>query len=386
MDFELTEGQKMLKQTVHDFAEKEVRPKAAEWEEKGKFVSQEYIKKLADMGLLGLPIDEKYGGQGQGNLEGVLAIEQLARVSTLGCMPVFESALGAVRMIEVLGTEEQKQKFIPPVCRGEKMVAAGMTEPEAGSALTDLKTKAILQDDYYIINGQKRFCTGGGEAGIYVVFARLTEQEGARGIGAIIVEKGSHGFSFGNEERLMGLHGMPHCDLLFDNCQVPQENLLIPAGRFRELMMASNLERFAEGAGALGLAQGAFEEALKYSQERKQFGKDICEFQAIQLMLADMAIKVESARLLLYKAAANAGAGLPSLLEVIMAKCACSEVAREVIASALQIHGGYGYSKEYPLERMWRDAWQYGIGGGTVQMNKVVIAQELLHRRFDQRR
>lgn len=262
----------------------------------------------------------------------------------------------------------------------------GMTEPEAGSALTDLKTKAVLQDGYYVVNGQKRWVSGGGKCQAFVVLVRLTGELGAKGIGVLIIETGTPGFTFGKQERLMGLHGHPITDLIFDDCRVPRENLLLPAGRFRDLLTATNIERLGEGATVLGIAQGAFEEALKYSQERKQFGKDICEFQAIQFMLADMAMKLESARLLLYKAAANSTAKGAIPLEAEMAKCACSQMAREVTSAALQIHGGYGYSKEYPVERMMRDAWVYGIAGGTEQMNKIVIAQELLHRRFDQRR
>ena len=386
MDFQLTEEQKMLKQMVHDLAEKEFRPKIGELEETDGFLSQEDINKFAELGLIGLCMSEQYGGQGKSILEAVLVIEELARVGHIVAFPVFEATFGAARVIEMLGTEEQKQKYLPPVCRGETMLGIAMTEPEAGSALTDLKTKAVLDGDYYVVNGQKRWITLGGKGEAFVVLVRLTEEPGARGIGALIVDAGASGLTYGKQERLMGLHGHPVCDLIFEDCRVPRENLMHPAGRFRELLSTTNVERIGEAANALGIAQGAYEEALKYSQERKQFGKELCEFQAIQFMLADMALQLEAARLLLYKAAASSTPKGTNPLEAIMAKLACSQWGREVAASALQIHGGYGYSKEYPVERAMRDVWVWGIAGGTEQMNRIVIAQELLNRRFDQRK
>jgi len=386
MDFTLTEEQKMLKRVVHDFAEKEIRPQAAEWEAKAEFLPEDCLKKMVELGLIGMPMPERYGGQGQTALDAILVIEELARVSPPAAHPVFESAVGPVRVIEQFGTEELKQKYIPPVCRGEMSIAVGMTEPEAGSALTDLTTKAVLDGDYYVVNGQKRFVTGGGVAEAYVVYVRMSEERGARGIGSLVIEKGTPGFSFGKQEQFMGFRGIPGCDLSFDDCRVPKENLVVKEGEFRKLMTAFNLERCGNATMCLGIAQGALEEAIKYSQERKQFGKEICEFQAIQLMLADMAMKVEAARLLIYRAVFNAGVGLPSILESNLAKCFANEMVREVAGLALQLHGGYGYSKEYPIERMFRDGWGWGIAGGTIQMQKITITSQLLNRRFDQRR
>lgn len=386
MNFQLTEEQLMLKKMVHDLAEKEFRPRAAEWEAKGEHMPESYMKKLAGLGLMGMCLPVKYGGQGRTAFDAVLAIEELARISSMCAAPVFESNVGPVKVIEQFGTEEQKQKYLPPVCRGESLISIGMTEPEAGSALTDLSTRAVLSGDCYIVNGQKRFCTGGGESNAYMVYVRLSEQKGAKGIGGLIIEKGTPGFSFGKQEQFMGLRGIPSCDLIFDNCRVPKDNLVVREGEFRKLMLAFDLERCGNATMCLGIAQGALEEAVAYSQNRKQWGKDICEFQAIQFMLADMALKVEAARLLIYRATVNASTGLPVPFEANLAKCFANQMAREVTGLALQIHGGYGYSKDYPVERMMRDAWGWGLAGGTIEIQKITIASMMLRRRFDQRR
>ena len=302
MDFQLTDEQKMLKKLAHDIAEKEFRPIAKEIEEKAEPLPRKYLKFLAGQGLLGIPFPEKYEGQGLTAFESILVIEEFARVCPPIAMPVFESSVGPVRVIEQFGTEGQKQKYLPPVCRGEILFAVGMTEPEAGTALTDLKTRGVLDKDHYVINGQKRFITGGGDANVYMVYIRLSDAKGAGGIGGIIVEKGTSGFTFGKQEELMGLRGIASSDLIFEDCRVPKENLVIEEGAFKKLMTAFDLERCGNATMSLGIAQGALEAAIKYSTERKQFGKEICEFQAVQLMLADMALKVEAARLLIYRA------------------------------------------------------------------------------------
>jgi len=386
MDFQLNEEQKMLKRMVHDFAEKEFRPKVAEWEAQAQFIHKESIKKLADLGLLGLALPVEYEGQGGTAFDAILAIEELARISPVCAYHVFEAGVGPVRVIEQFGTDEQKRRYIPPVCQGKSEIAVGMTEPEAGSALTDLSTRAVLDGRHFVVNGTKRFVSGGGEADVYVVYVRLSEQKGARGIGALIIEKGTPGFSFGKQEQHMGLRGIPNCDLIFEDCRVPKENILVKEGDFRELMTAFDLERCGNATICLGIAQGALEEAMAYSQQRKQWGKDICEFQAIQFMLANMVVKVEAARFLIYRAVVNAETGLPSPIEANLAKCFANEMVREVAGLALQIHGGYGYSKEYPVERMLRDGWGWGIAGGTIEMQKITIASQLLNRRFDQRK
>lgn len=386
MNFQLTDEQKMLKDMVHDFAEKEIRPRAAEWDEKEIFVPQEIIKKYADLGFLGIALPEEYGGQGLTAFEAILVIEEIARVFPPAAFPIFEANVGPVRVIHLFGTEEQRRKYLPPVCSGEIMVSVGMTEPEAGSALTDLRTKAVLDGDYYIVNGQKRFCSGGGHSQAYVVYARLSDTRGAKGIGGLIIEKGTPGFTFGKQERFLGFRGVPSCDLIFEDCRVPKENLVVKEGGFKDLMRAFDIERLGNATMSLGIATGALEESIKYSQERKQFGKAICEFQAVQLMLADMVMKVEAARLLIYRAAVNASQGYPSVLNSSVAKCFAGEIAKEVTDMALMVHGGYGYSTEYPVERMLRDSRGWPVAGGTIQIQKVNIASALLGKRFDQRR
>ena len=384
MDFRLDEEQKMLKQMVHDLAEKEFRTKENEWEEAGQNVPKEYLKKLAELGLLGIALPEAYGGQGLSALEAVIATEEAAKVSTRIGRIIFESNLGAIRVIEQFGTEEQKQKYIPHICNGDYLVTVAMTEPEAGSALTDLKTRAVLDGHHYVVNGQKRFITGAPECGAYVTYVRLSEQKGAKGIGALIIDKDTPGLSFGAEEKFLGLQA-PRCDMYFDDCHVPKENLLAREGEFRKLITAFDLQRCGNAAQCLGIAQGALEASMEYSQTRHQFGKPICEFQAIQFMLADMALKVEAARLLLYRAAASAGTGLAIPREAMLAKCFANEMVREVCGLAMQIFGGYGYSKSYPIERMFRDGWGYGVAGGTIQMQKIGIVSQWLGRGFSQR-
>lgn len=385
MDFQLSEEQRIFKKTVHDFADQRMAPLVQEWDEKGTFIEMSILSQYAEMGLLGITLPEQYGGAGLTAFDAVLAIEELARVSPIAAMPVFETSVGPVRVVEQFGTENQKKRFIPPACTGKKLMAVAMTEPEAGSALTDLQTRAVLKGDHYMVNGQKRFISGGGHSDLYMVYVRLSETKGAKGIGGIVVEKDSPGFHFGKQETFMGLHGMPSCDLIFEDCLVPRENLVIPEGGFAKLMQAFDVERCGNATMSLGIAWGALEAAKKYSQERKAFGKPICEFQAVQFLLADMAMKVEAARLLIYRAAVNAGQGLPSVFESSVAKCFANETAKEVTDMSLQVFGGYGYSKEYPIERMLRDSRGWPLAGGTVQMQRINIAGAMLGRRFSQR-
>jgi butyryl-CoA dehydrogenase len=385
MDFQLNEEQRIFKKAVHDFADQRLAPLIPAWEEPGRFMKREDLKLFQEMGLLGISLPESYGGGGQTAFEAIIAIEELARISPVAAFPVFETSVGPIRVVEQFGTEEQKQRFIPPSCSGEKLMSVAMTEPGAGSALTDLSTKAVLKGDHYILNGQKRFISGGGHSDLYLVYVRFNEIKGARGIGGIVVEKGAPGLSFGKQEEFMGLQGMPSSDLIFEDCQVPRENLIIPQGEFAKLMQAFDVERCGNATMSLGIAWGALEAAKKYAQERQAFGKPICEFQAVQFLLADMAMRVEAARLLIYRAAINAGTGLPSVYESSVAKCFSNEMAKEVTDMALQVFGGYGYSKEYPIERMLRDSRGWPLAGGTVQIQRINIAGAMLGRRFNQR-
>ncbi len=385
MDFQLSEEQRMFKQSVHDFADERLAPLVEGWDQKGEILDHSILSQYLDMGLLGITLPEKYGGAGLPAFDAILAIEELARVSPLAAMPVFETSVGPIRVVELFGTEEQKERFIPLACTGEKLMAVAMTEPEAGSALTDLTTRAILKGNHYVINGQKRFITGGGYSDSYMVYVRMSDAKGAKGIGGIIVEKDSPGFTFGKQETFMGLRGTPSCDLIFQDCIVPKENLVVPEGGFAFLMQAFDVERCGNATMSLGIAWGALEAAKQYAQERKAFGKLICEFQGVQFLLADMAMKVEAARLLIYRAAVNAGLEIPSIYESSVAKCFANEIGKEVTDMALQVFGGYGYSTEYPVERMLRDSRGWPLAAGTVQIQRVNIAGAMLGRRFSQR-
>ena len=385
MDFQLNEEQRIFKKTVHDFADQRLAPLVKAWDEQGAFMDRKTLSQYAEMGLLGISLPETYGGGGLSSFEAILAIEELARVSPIAAAPVFETSVGPIRVVHLFGTEEQKRRFLPPSCTGEKLMAVAMTEPGAGSALTDLTTRAVLQGDHYVVNGQKRFISGGGHSELYMAYVRLSEVKGWRGIGGLVVEKDAPGLSFGKQEVFMGLHGMPSSDLIFEDCRVPRENLVLPEGGFAKLMQAFDIERCGNATMSLGIAWGALEAAKKYCQERVAFGKPICEFQAIQLLLADMAMRVEAARLLIYRAVTNAGLGVPSVYESSVAKCFSNEMAKEVTDMAMQVFGGYGYSKEYPIERMLRDSRGWPLAGGTVQMQRINIAGAMLGRRFNQR-
>jgi len=386
MNFTLSEDQKALQDAARRFAQQELPVLARELEADDRSVDARWMKTYAEMGFFGINVPEEYGGQGMGHLEAVLVLEELAKISSAVAMPVFEGNFGPMAVLVHFAPEALKRRLLPQVCAGKLLIAVSMSEPDAGTALTDLKTRARLQDDKVVINGTKRWCSGAGHAQGYLVYCRLSEAPGAAGIGAVYVEKGTPGFSFGKREELMGFRGIETADMFFDNVELPADHVVLPAGSFGKLMAAFNLERCGNTTMSLGVASGALEHALGYVQERRQFGKQIVEFQAVQLKLAEMALKVEASRLLLYRAVANAGQGLPTVLESSMAKCFANEIVREVAGSAMQLMGGYGYSKQFDMERRLRDAWGWGIAGGTIDVQKVNIASALVGRRFDQRR
>lgn len=386
MDFRLTDQQLELKEAARAFARAELPAIARHCEETGEPPSHDLVKRYAEMGFLGVNIPEELGGLGLGNLEALLIVEEFAKISSAVAFPIFESCVGPVRAIEHFGSDALKKRVVPAVCRGETVVAIAMSEPDAGSALTDLKTKGVQKGDRVILNGMKRWCSGGGHADGYVVYCRLSDDPGPRGIGAVYVEKGTKGVSFGPQENLMGFRGVPSSDIFFDDADIPAENIVVPAGGFKKLMEAFDLERCGNATMALGQASGALEQVLDYVQEREQFGKPIVEFQAVQLRLAEMQMKVEAARLLIHRVACNAQEGLPSILDSSVAKCFANEIAREVTGSAVQLMGAYGYSREFGMERRMRDAWGWGIAGGAIDIQKVNIASAMVGRRFDQRR
>ncbi len=387
MDFTLSPEQQQLRDATRRFARAELPALAREIEEKHEPLPREWMERYAQLGYLGINLPAEYGGHGMSHLDAAIVLEELAKISPAVAFPVFESCFGPILAIAHFAPEELRKKLIPQVVAGEKIVAVSMSEPEAGSALTDLKTKALADRDGFILQGQKRWCSGAGHADGYLVYCRMSEHPGAKGIGALYVEKGTPGFTFGKKEQLMGFRGVPSADMFFDGVRVPAANIVVSAGGgFRKLMEAFDLERCGNATMSLAIAQGALDYALGYVQERKQFGKPIVEFQAVQLRLAEMAMKVEAARLLIYQAVTNASQGLPSVKESSMAKCFANEMVREVAGSALQLMGAYGYSKEYPMEQRLRDAWGWGIAGGAIDIQKTNIASALVGRRFDQRR
>jgi len=385
MNFQLNEEQVELRDSVRRYARERLLPLAEEIERSGEPPSHALVKEFAGMGYLGINIPESLGGQGLGNLEALLVIEELGRVSSAVGFPVFESCVGPVRAIERFADPKLAREVVPAVCSGDKVVAIAMSEPGAGTALTDLTTKAEVHGDEVVLNGTKRWCSGGGHADGYVVYCRFSDKPGAGSIGAVYVEKGTPGLSFGRPEHLMGFRGVPSCDLYFDQVRVPAHHVVVPEGGFKKLMEAFDLERCGNATMALAQASAALDDVCEYVQERHQFGKPIVDFQAVQIKLAEMKIQVESARLLIWRAAVDAEQGFPSISASSVAKCHANEIARSVTGNALQLMGGYGYSKEYPMERRFRDAWGWGIAGGAIDIQKINIASAMIGRRFNQR-
>jgi butyryl-CoA dehydrogenase len=386
MDFRLTDEQRELQSAARDFARAELPGIAVELERDNRPPSRDLVRRYADMGFLGINAPTELGGLGLGSVDALIVLEEFAKISSAVAFPIFESMVGPVRAVEHFAGDALRRRVVPEVCNGNMIVAVAMSEPDAGSALTDLKTRGVSNGGTVTLNGTKRWCSGGGHADAYVVYCRLSDDPGAKGIGAVLVEKDAPGLSFGPNEELMGFRGIPSADLTFDDCVIPADNIIVPAGGFKQLMEAFDLERCGNATMALGQASGALEDVLQYVQERRQFGKALVDFQAVQMKLAEMQMKVEAARLLIWRAAANAEEGLPSVLDSSVAKCFANSIAREVTGDAVQLMGAYGYSKEFGMERRLRDAWGWGIAGGAIDIQKVNIASAMLGRRFDQRR
>ncbi len=386
MDLRLNADQLELQAAARAFAQGELKPIAEQLERDNAPPSHALVKRYADMGFLGINVPASLGGLGLGNLEALVVLEEFAKISSAVAFPIFESSVGPVRAIEHFAPRALAERIVPAVCRGDMIVAVAMSEPDAGSALTDLKTRGRIEGDTVVLDGSKRWCSGAGHSDAYLVYCRLSEAPGAKGIGAVLVEKDAPGLGFGPNEELMGFRGVPSADIHFDGCTVPAGNIVVPAGGFKQLMEAFDLERCGNATMALGQASGALEDVLAYVQERRQFGKAIAEFQAVQLKLAEMHMKVEAARLLIWRAAANAEDGLPSVLDSSTGKCFANMIAREVTGDAMQLMGAYGYSRAFPMERRLRDSWGWGIAGGAIDIQKVNIAGAMMGRRFDQRR
>ena len=379
--YELTEEQGRLKDMLREFADQEIAPRAARYDEANEF-PWDNVKKMRELGLFGMIFPEEYGGQGLDTLSYVLAVEEISRAcASTGITLAAHVSLGTSPIMN-FGTEAQKRKYLPALCSGEKLAAFGLTEPEAGSDAGGTKTRAVLEGDQYTVNGRKIYITNGSVCGTAVFTAVTTPGVGVKGISAFIIEKGTPGFSAGTREKKLGHRASDTVELLFENVKLPRENLLERDGKegqgFKQFMKTLDGGRISIGAMSLGIAQAALDAALRYSRTRKQFGKPIAEFQAIQLLLADMATETEAARLLVYQTARLKDRGLPFTRQSAMAKLLASTVAMKAADTAIQIHGGAGYMTDHPVERYFRDAKLMEIGEGTSQIQRLVIARELL--------
>lgn len=381
MDFQLTAEQVELQRWARDLAKEKFSEKAYTWVKRGE-VPWENAKILSKHGLMGMTLPEEDGGQGMSLLEAIIVMEEIAKVCP-NTADMFQAGnFGAIRQLAAYGSKELKQRVLPSLLAGEKLISVAMTEPNAGSATTDLRTKARIEGDKVIINGSKIFNTHGPHNSYYVVWVRFGE--GVKTSGAVLVERGAPGFTVGKTETHMS--GEEHCALYFENCEVPVENILISEDGFRRLFTMFNIERMGNAARSLALAQAAFDMAVQYAKEREQFGRPLAEFQGIQWKVAEMKIKLEAGRLLLYRAATNADKGAPSPLETAVAKAYINTSAFEVANEALQIFGGYGYSTEYPLEYIFKRIRGWMIAGGTPEILKNKIAEEVFGMKFSQRR
>jgi len=349
-------------------------------------VSAAQRKQLGDLGLLGIAHPEAYGGSGAPLAQALAVIEEFGKVSRPAAFQIFEANTGPAQVIRHLGTDDQRERWLPSIIAGDTTMAVAISEPDAGSAATDMRTNAKRVDGGYVLNGTKRWISNGGEADQYLVYCRLSDAPGSKGIGAVVVGRDVEGISFGAAERLIGFRAIPSADIVFEDVFVPEEDLVVPAGDFGKLFGVFSIERLGNTTMSLAIGQEALDRTVQYVQEREQFGKPLIEFQSIQVMLADMVLQVEAARLLRDRAAATAGEGLPDSLAVSLAKCTANEMAKKVTDLAMQLHGGNGLTEEYGIERLHRDAHGWAVAGGTPTMQRIRIVSELLGRKFDQRR
>lgn len=380
MNFELTREQELVQQMVREFAVNEVKPIAAEIDETERF-PMENVEKMAKLGMMGIPFSKEVGGAGGDVLSYIIAVEELSKVcGTTGVILSAHTSLCA-SVINENGTPEQKAKYLPDLCSGKKIGAFGLTEPGAGTDAAGQQTTAVLSEDgsHYVLNGSKIFITNGGVAETFIIFAMTDKSQGTRGISAFIVEKSFPGFSIGNLENKMGIRASSTTELIMEDCIVPAENLIGKLGKgFGIAMKTLDGGRIGIAAQALGIAEGAFEEAVAYMKERKQFGRPLAAFQGLQWYIAEMDVKIQAAKHLVYKAAMNKQTGKPYTIDAARAKLFAAETAMEVTTKAVQILGGYGYTKEYPMERMMRDAKITEIYEGTSEVQKMVISGNIL--------
>ena len=377
MGFDLTEEQQQVKRSVREFTEAEIKPHVMEWDEAQR-LPREIFTKMGELGLMGVLFPEEYGGAGMGYVEYATVIEEIARVDgSIGLSVAAHNSLCTNHIFQY-GSEAQRKKYVTPLARGERLGAWGLTEPSSGSDASGMKTIAVRRDGGWVINGSKNFITHGISADVCVVIAITNREMRSRGISAFVVEKGTKGFIAGKKENKLGMRASETASIIFEDCWIPEENLIGETGRgFVNAMQVLDGGRISIAALALGIAQGAYESALKYSQERKQFGQAIFDFQGIQFKLADMATQIDAARLLTLRAAWMKDNKRQTTRESAMAKLYASEIAVKVAEEAIQIHGGYGYTKDYPPEKYWRDSKLCTIGEGTSEVQRLVIARQL---------
>jgi len=376
--FDLSEEHEMLRQMVREFAEKEVEPIAAHIDETEEF-PRETIGKMAELGLLGIPFPQKYGGAGMDTLAQAIAVEEIARVCAATALIQAAHMSLCAAPIYLFGTEAQKEKYLKPLAEGKVLGSFCLTEPHSGSDAAAARTTALRQGDHYVLNGHKVFVTNGGVAETFIVFAKTDPEKGCDGMSAFIVERGLSGFHIGRREEKLGVRASDTREIVIENCRVPKENLLGNEGQgFHQALRTLDGGRVGIGAMALGIAQGALDKSVHYAKARTAFGRPIAELQAIRWMIADMATEIHAARLMVYHAARLKDAGKPFAKEAAMAKLFASETAMRATTKAIQIHGGYGYCKDYPVERYWRDAKLTEIGEGTSEIQRLVISREVL--------
>ncbi len=380
MNFQLTKEQEFVQKMVRDFAKNEVEPLAADIDQEHRF-PVETVEKMAKYGLMGIPFPTKYGGAGGDELSYSITVEELAKVcastavivsahTSLCCWPIYK-----------YGTEEQKMKYLPDLTAGKKLGAFGLTEPNAGTDASGQQTRAVLEGDEWVLNGAKCFITNGGYADVFVIMAMTDKSQGNHGITAFIVEKGDEGFSIGKTEDKMGICASSTTELIFQNCRIPKDRMLGGLGKgFKVAMSTLDGGRIGIASQALGIAEGALEVTIEYMKQRKQFGKKLAQMQALQFVVADLATRIEAAKLLVYKAACTLDAGQPYGVAAAMAKLFAAETAMEVTTKCVQLHGGYGYTKDYPVERMMRDAKITEIYEGTSEVQRMVVSASLLRK------
>jgi butyryl-CoA dehydrogenase len=377
MDFSPTKEQEMIRRMVREFAENEVKPIVEQMDEEAEY-PYETVAHLGKLGLMGMPFPREYGGSGADYIAYIMAVEELSKISgshgvivqthnALCCWPIF-----------TYGTAEQKRKYLPDLLSGKRLGAFGLTEPNAGTDAAGLQTRVVDKGDHWLMNGSKIFISGGGIAEVYIIMAMTDKSKGTRGISAFIVEKGMPGFSRGKKENKMGIRGSVAAELVFEDCVLPKENLLGDLGKgFKVAMTSLDIGRLGIAAQALGIAQGAFDQTVTYMKQRKQFGRSLDKFQALAFEMANMKTRIDGSRFLLYNACDRKQKGLPFSTEAAQAKLSCSETAMYVTTKAVQFHGGYGYIKDYPVERMMRDAKITEIYEGTSEVMKMVIAGDI---------